>query len=157
MDKGIVIRAEEVFREGLILEHGTLVLTEKDFACMFFTDSLDKLDSEIPRTDFPQYRPQLVELLTKHRDTVALSGDKLGRKSAIEHEVNLEKGRFLLLKRKGGGGVVGQPLPMKREYPSGIGTRPIPAKHNNTRAGHPIPSEHQGFSHSLLLLIGSGR
>ena len=46
---------------------------------------------------------------------------------------------------------------MKREYPSGIGTRPIPAKHNNTRAGRPIPSEHQGFGHLLLLLIGSGR
>ena len=64
--------------------------------------------------------------------------------------------RFSLLKRKGGGGVVGQPLPTKREYPSGIGTLPIPAKHNNTRAGRPIPSEHQGFGHSLLLLIGSG-
>ena len=62
-----------------------------------------------------------------------------------------------LLKRKGGRGVVGQPLPSKRGYPSGIGTRPIPAKHDKTRAGGPIPSEHQGFGHSILLLIERGR
>ena len=36
-------------------------------------------------------------------------------------------------------------LPSKRGYPSGIGTRPTPAKHDDTRAGRPIPSEHQGF------------
>ena len=64
---------------------------------------------------------------------------------------------FSLLKRKGGRGVVGQPLPLMRGYPSGIGTRPIPAKHNNTRAGHPIPSEHQGFGQLILLLIWNGR
>ena len=62
-----------------------------------------------------------------------------------------------LLKRKGGRGVVGQPLPLKRGYPSSIGTRLIPAKHDNTRAGRPIPSEHQGFGHSILLLIEGGR
>ena len=52
-------------------------------------------------------------------------------------------------------------LPIKRSRwggnTSGIGTRPIPAKHNNTRAGRPIPSELQGFGHSLILLIGGGR
>ena len=39
-------------------------------------------------------------------------------------------GRFSLLKRKGGRGVVGQPFPTKKGNPSGID---IPAKHNNTR------------------------
>ena len=58
---------------------------------------------------------------------------------------------------EGGRVVVGQPLPLKRGYPSGIGTLPIPAKHDNTRAGRPIPSEHQGFGHSILLLIERGR
>ena len=61
-----------------------------------------------------------------------------------------------LLKWKGGRGVVGQPLPSRKGYPSGIGTRPIPAKHDNTRAGRPIPSDHQGFVHSILLLIERG-
>ena len=34
----------------------------------------------------------MVRLLNRHRDTVALSGDKLGRTSVIQHQVNLETG-----------------------------------------------------------------
>ena len=86
------MRAREVFCEGVILENGTLTLTEKAFACMSFTDTLDKLESELPQTDFPQYRSELVRLLNRHRDTVTLSGDKLGRTSVIQHQVNLETG-----------------------------------------------------------------
>ena len=41
--------------------------------------------------------------------------------------------KFSLLKGGGGGGVVGQPLPMKRGNPSGIDPRSTPAKHNSTR------------------------
>ena len=48
-----------------------------------------------------------------------------------------------LLKRKGSSR--GNLLPLKREYASGVGTRPTPAKSDDTRAGGPIPSEHQGF------------
>ena len=58
---------------------------------------------------------------------------------------------------EGGRGVVGQPLPLKRGYPSGLGTQPIPTKHNNTRSGRPIPSEHQGFGQWIVLLIWNGR
>ena len=39
----------------------------------------------------------------------------------------------------------GNLLPSKRDCPRGIGTRPTPAKCDDTRAGRPIPSEHQGF------------
>ena len=52
------------------------------------------------------------------------------------------------------GGVVGQPLLLERGYPSGVGARPTPAKHNNTRAGRPLPSEHQGFGQVISCLYG---
>ena len=45
---------------------------------------------------------------------------------------------------EGGRGVVRQLLLLKRGYLSGLGTRPIPVKRDNTRAGRSIPSEHQG-------------
>ena len=45
----------------------------------------------------------------------------------------------------GKGSSRGNLLPSKRDCPSGIGTRPTPAKRDDTRAGRPIPSEHQGF------------
>ena len=54
--------------------------------------------------------------------------------------------RISLLKRKGGkGSSRSNLLPSKRDCPSGVGTRPTPAKRDDTRANRPTSSEHQGF------------
>ena len=57
-----------------------------------FQTSIDNLESEIPQTGFPLYKPQLVKLLTECRKTVALTGDKFGRANVIEHQLALKKG-----------------------------------------------------------------
>ena len=50
-----------------------------------------KLESEIPQTDFPQCESQLVKVLTKYRDTVALTEDKLGRTNVTVRQIVLER------------------------------------------------------------------
>ena len=67
---------------------------------------------------------------------VSFSEDGFERRFADNFTAETEGGK---------GSSRGNLLPSKRGYPSGIGTRPTPAKHDDTRAGRPIPSEHQGF------------
>ena len=90
-EKKIILRPREVFCEGIGLNHGTLTLTEKAFACLSFSGSIDKLESEISQTDFPQCKSQMVKLLTEYIYIVALTGDKLGKTNVIENQIVLKK------------------------------------------------------------------
>ena len=77
------------FCDIVILGNKSVTLSHEVFTSLSAEDNLDK---ELGKTDYPNVRNDLLKLLGKFRDTVALSGDPLGRTNLIEHNVTLEKG-----------------------------------------------------------------
>ncbi len=51
-----------------------------------------KLDSHVKVEDYPELRARFLETLSRHRDTIALSGEALGATSLMEHNIKLKPG-----------------------------------------------------------------
>ena len=72
-----------------ILENSTLSVNESVFTSLSEQTSNNSLEKELGTVDFPENNHDLIRVLNKHRNAVALTGEKLERTDVIEHRINL--------------------------------------------------------------------
>ena len=86
----IDLQPGQLFCEGIILEHPLIGITESAFCAITGLEDDEKLSKELKQVDFPQAQTELITLLKKYRNIVALSGEKLGGTNVGEHKILLE-------------------------------------------------------------------
>ena len=79
----------QMFCEGILIEHPLIGITDSAF-CAITEVEKDDLEGQLNHVNFPQAKNQLIALLKKYRNVIALSGEKLGGTSVDEHKVLLE-------------------------------------------------------------------
>ena len=89
-------------REGMLLGvadvYSAPLKELEDAQCLSFSSDTSNLqippitDYHIPSVDFPESKEKLLSLLNDFRSTVSLSGEPLGRTSAVTHSIHLTPG-----------------------------------------------------------------
>ena len=88
-DKAITLIPGESFCLACVLENSTLSVNENVFTSLLDQASSKSLEDELSSLDFPENKTDLIRILNKYRNTVALTGESLGRTNVIEHRINL--------------------------------------------------------------------
>ena len=90
--KTLTLCSDTPFCDIVVLEDKSVSLSYESLVCADTGLVSDDLRSELNTGDYPEVTDDLIKLLLKFRDTIALSGDTLGRTNLIEHNIVLEKG-----------------------------------------------------------------
>ena len=88
-DKAITLKAGESFCSACVLENSTLSVNENVFTSLLGQASSKSLEDELSSLDFPEHKIDLIRILNRNRNAVALTGESLGRTNVIEHRIEL--------------------------------------------------------------------
>ena len=86
-DKTLTLTTNQKFCHGILVTNPLVTIGEHSFIASMGSS----LESEVNETDFPEHKKQLINILKKFRETVAIKGDHLGRTDVIQHKIILEK------------------------------------------------------------------
>ena len=88
-DKVITLLPGGSFCSACVLENSTLSVNENVFTSLLGQASSKSLEDELSSLDFPENKTDLIRILNRNRNAVALTGESLGRTNVIEHRINL--------------------------------------------------------------------
>ena len=87
-DKTLTLTTNSKFCKGIVVTNPLITIGEHTFS----TYAASGLETEVNETDFPEHCGELIKILRKFRETVAIKGDKLGRTDVLQHKIILEEG-----------------------------------------------------------------
>ena len=87
-DKTLTLTTDSKFCKGIVATNLLITIDEHTFD----TYAASRLETEVNEKDFPEHRNELISILRKFRETVAIKGDKFGRTDVLQHKSVLEEG-----------------------------------------------------------------